>query len=68
MSTPKSEFLAGFRDTLPLIVGAIPFGILFGALAITAGLSVWATLGLSLIVFAGSSQFIAATLVSQGGP
>lgn len=56
----------GIRDTVPLIVGAIPFGILFGALANAAGLSILATLGLSLFVFAGSAQFICATLVSQG--
>lgn len=62
----RSEFLAGGRDTIPVIVGAIPFGIIFGALAINAGLSVPATMGMSLIVFAGSSQFVAAGLVAQG--
>lgn len=49
-----------------MIIGATPFGIIFGALAINAGLSVAATLGMSLIVFAGSSQFVAAGLVVQG--
>ncbi len=62
----KREFLHGARDTLPMIVGAIPFGILFGALATAAGLSVYATMGMSLFVFAGSSQFVAATLIGQG--
>lgn len=65
-TTKRSEFLRGVKDTVPLIIGAIPFGIIFGALAITAGLSVWAVLGFSLIVFAGSAQFVAASLVSQG--
>ena len=64
--TPSSEFWAGARDTIPVIVGAIPFGIIFGALAVNAGLSVAATLGMSLLVFAGSSQFVAAGLVTQG--
>ncbi|MEL6814964.1 MAG: AzlC family ABC transporter permease [Cyanobacteria bacterium J06598_3] len=49
---------------IPLIVGAIPFGIIFGTLAITSGLSVGATLAMSAFVFAGSSQFIAAGLVA----
>jgi len=62
----KREFLLGARDTLPMIVGAIPFGILFGALATTAGLSLAATMAMSLFVFAGSSQFVAASLVGQG--
>lgn len=65
-NTPSSEFWSGARDTIPVVVGAIPFGIIFGALAINAGLSVAATLGMSLFVFAGSSQFVAAGLVAQG--
>ena len=59
-------FAAGARDTIPMIVGAIPFGILFGTLGISAGLSWWAVMGMSLFVYAGSSQFVAASLVSQG--
>lgn len=49
-----------------MVVGAIPFGIVFGAIAINAGLSPLATLGMSLFVYAGASQFIAAGLVAQG--
>ena len=30
-------FAAGARDTIPMIVGAIPFGILFGTLAYRLG-------------------------------
>ncbi|MGH1543769.1 MAG: AzlC family ABC transporter permease [Arenicella sp.] len=55
-------FMLGARDTLPLILAAIPFAVVYGALAQTAGLSVWATLAMSLFVFAGSSQFIAVLL------
>lgn len=63
--TRRGEFIAGVKDTFPLIVGAIPFGIIFGAAAIDSGLSPIAVMGLSLFVFAGSSQFIAAGLVAQ---
>ncbi|MCP4688538.1 MAG: AzlC family ABC transporter permease [Desulfobacterales bacterium] len=62
----RSEFLAGARDTIPLIVGAIPFGIIFGALAGSSGLSFAAAMAMSMIVFAGSSQFIAIGLVAAG--
>ncbi len=62
----QTEFWHGVRATIPMIVGAIPFGILFGALAINAGLSVLATLALSLMVYAGSAQFVAAGLVASG--
>lgn len=62
----RSEFWAGLKDTTPLVIGAIPFGIIFGALSVTAGISPLGTMGLSLFVFAGSSQFIAANLFAGG--
>lgn len=61
--TPRHAFLMGVRDTVPMILGAIPFAILFGALGISAGLSPMAVIGLSLFVFAGSSQFVGAGMV-----
>lgn len=64
--SPLSQFLKGAKDTFPLIVGAIPFGIIFGTLAATAGLSFAATMGMSLFVFAGSSQFVCVSLVTAG--
>jgi 4-azaleucine resistance transporter AzlC len=69
--TPRSEFLNGARDTLPMVVGAIPFGIIFGVVASAptqGGLSIMATLAMSLFVFAGSSQFIGAQLFGTGAP
>lgn len=43
-SSPLPQFFEGAKDTFPLIVGAIPFGIIFGTLAPTAGLSFGATM------------------------
>jgi 4-azaleucine resistance transporter AzlC len=68
LPTRRSEFWSGVRDTFPLVVGAVPFGIIFGALAVTNGVSVGGGLAMSAIVFAGSSQFIAAGLVGSGTP
>ena len=62
----KDEFWRGFRATIPLVVGAIPFGIIFGALAVNSGLSAGAAAAMSVFVFAGSSQFIAAGLFGSG--
>lgn len=64
--TRTSEFWRGFRATIPLVVGAIPFGIIFGALAVNSGLSAGAAAAMSAFVFAGSSQFIAAGLFGSG--
>ena len=59
-------FLAGARDTFPMLVGAAPFGVIFGTLAIGSGLPVWLTMGMSLLVFGGSSQFVAVSLIGSG--
>lgn len=65
-STARSEFWAGCRAIIPLIVGAIPFGIIFGTLAASSGLSFAGAMAMSAFVFAGSSQFIALGLLSAG--
>ena len=65
-STPRAEFIQGVRDTIPLMVGALPFGMIFGALAVTNRMSAGTTIAFSSLVFAGSSQFIAANLIGTG--
>lgn len=62
----SQEFFHGCRDILPLIVGVVPFGIIFGTLAIGAGLTAWQAIGMSALVFAGSAQFISITLIAGG--
>ncbi|MEH6564701.1 MAG: AzlC family ABC transporter permease [Halopseudomonas sp.] len=66
MSAQFKAFACGARDTLPMLLGALPFGIIFGTLAIAAGLSLPATLLMSALVFAGSAQFIAVSLIASG--
>ncbi|MEE9444099.1 MAG: AzlC family ABC transporter permease [Cocleimonas sp.] len=61
----RQSFLIGARDTLPLIIAAVPFAIVYGALAISQGLSEWMVLGMSIFVFAGASQFVAVTLMAS---
>lgn len=67
-TTKRAQFWAGVRDTFPLEVGAFPFGIIFGALAVTSGFSPLGAAALSAFVFAGSAQFIAVGLVAAGTP
>jgi 4-azaleucine resistance transporter AzlC len=62
----RALMLEGARDTVPMLVGAAPFGVIFGTLAVAAGLSATASLGMSLLVFAGSSQFIGVSLIGAG--
>lgn len=65
--TRRSEFLNGIKHTIPMMVGAAPFGMIFGALGVTEfAMSPSAVMGFSLFVFAGSAQFIAGGLVGGG--
>ncbi|GAB4221766.1 MAG: AzlC family ABC transporter permease [Spirochaetales bacterium] len=66
MSKGKREFIEGMRDCSPLVLGAVPFGIIFGTLAVQSGLTLGQTMALSLIVFAGSAQFVALGLFAGG--
>lgn len=50
---------------LGLAVGL--FGVSFGVLAVAAGLSVWQSVAMSLLVFTGASQFAAVAVVTSGG-
>lgn len=61
-----NAFRAGFVDTLPLWIGVAPFGMIYAVSALAAGLSWAQTLGMSLFVFAGASQFTAAGLFASG--
>jgi 4-azaleucine resistance transporter AzlC len=56
----------GARDSLPMIVGILPFGLIYGAMSSVAGLSLWQALGMSLLVYAGSAQFIVLSLLMAG--
>ncbi|WP_432724018.1 AzlC family ABC transporter permease [Jeongeupia wiesaeckerbachi] len=57
---------AGVRDALAMVVGIVPFGLIFGTLAGPAGLPPWAAMVMSALVYAGSAQFIAVTLLAAG--
>jgi len=62
----RREFWAGVRDETPILLGVVPFGLIYGALAMHANLSLAASQAMSAIIFAGASQIIAAQLVAAG--
>lgn len=68
ISSQLSEFKAGVQAELPLLVGVVPFGMIYGMLAVEAGLLPFEAQAMSAIVFAGSAQFILTQLVSAGTP
>jgi len=62
------EFRAGLLALAPLLVGVIPFGMIYGGLAPSQGLSPAAVLAMSCILFAGSAQFLFCQLFGAGDP
>ncbi|MBT3336810.1 MAG: AzlC family ABC transporter permease [Anaerolineae bacterium] len=68
MQSAKHEFLHGIKDELPILVGVIPFGMIYGILALGAGLSEAEAQAMSVIVFAGSAQFMLVQLAGIGTP
>lgn len=67
-ASARAEFLAGVRAELPLLLGVIPFGLIFGAIGLAAGLPAWAVVAMSSVVFGGSSQVVFAQLWGVAPP
>lgn len=55
------------RQSASITAAVAPFGIVFGAAASTAGLSLVEAIGFSALVFGGSSQFAAVEILGDGG-
>ncbi|MEW6540823.1 MAG: AzlC family ABC transporter permease [Bacillota bacterium] len=57
---PSTELAAGATRAVPIMLGYVVLAMAFGILAREAGLTIPETIAMSVIVFAGASQFIAA--------
>ena len=68
MTTARREFFDGVKAELPILLGVLPFGMIYGVLALEAGLRIVEAQGMSSVVFAGSSQFVIAQLISVMTP
>jgi 4-azaleucine resistance transporter AzlC len=62
----RQEFARGLAKSVPILVGSIPTGIAYGVLARQSGLSGIETVAMSVLVFAGSAQFVAIAMLSAG--
>ncbi|MGB5557130.1 MAG: AzlC family ABC transporter permease [Paracoccaceae bacterium] len=68
VTTTKSAFWRGFRDGSPFILGAAPFGLLFGVLATEAGMNLVEVMSMGVLVIAGASQFTALAQMQENAP
>jgi 4-azaleucine resistance transporter AzlC len=59
------EFWRGMKRGLPVVVATLPFGILFGTLAVENGFTVGEAMLMSATVYAGASQMVGIELFGQ---
>lgn len=62
------EALAGAGASIPLMVGVVPFGLIYGALAVRLGVPGTIAQAMSSVIFAGSAQFVALPLIAGAAP
>lgn len=63
-----AAFLEGARLLSPLLIGVAPFGVIYGVVALQAGLTPAMAMAMSSVVFAGSAQFLLAQLAGAAAP
>ncbi len=63
-----TQWRKGFKKSLPVAMGYLPAGIAFGVLAQVAGVPVWATIMLSILLYAGAAQYACLPMLSAGLP
>lgn len=68
MSPTQPLFRDGLLASLPIVMGYLPISFSFGVAATRAGFSVTDAFALSLVIYAGASQFLALALLASGAP
>ena len=66
MNSNFKIFLKGIIDVSPLMIPVVPFGLIFGVLAVDVGFTPIETMCMSLIIFGGASQIVLLQLFSGG--
>lgn len=61
-------FRTAFRDTVPVMTGYVFLGFGFGILALQNGLSIRWAMAMSVLIYAGSMQFVAVPMLSGFRP
>jgi 4-azaleucine resistance transporter AzlC len=66
--SPAGRAREGLVASLALVPSVFVYGTVFGGLAVQAGLTAAQVLGMSVLVFAGASQFVAVPMIAAGVP
>ncbi len=63
-----NPWLMGIKDALPLMGGYVSVAVSFGVIALQSGFSIWETIAISTLIYAGASQFLFVAMVASGAP
>lgn len=66
VASSKSDFKKGLQAGMTIAVGYMPVALTFGLLAKTTGLTLFETVLMSMLVFAGAAQYISLSLIASG--
>jgi predicted branched-subunit amino acid permease len=66
MKNTHRDFITGARDTLPVLLGVVPFAMICSVAAVSVGLTPFEAMGMSFIVYAGASQLAVLQLLGEG--
>ena len=66
MKSKHRDFITGARDSLPILLGVVPFAMICSVAAISVGLTPFEAMSMSFIVFAGASQLAVLQLMGEG--
>jgi predicted branched-subunit amino acid permease len=66
-ATGDAESRRARRQGLSVALATSAYGVSFGALAVAAGLDIWQTCVMSLLMFTGGSQFAFVGVIAAGG-
>lgn len=64
----RRDWIAGMRVMLPLLPGAVPFGMITGAVTADAQFTALQGIGQSIVVFAGAAQLASTQLIANAAP
>lgn len=62
----RAEIIKAIRTCMPIAVGVVPLGLAFGVLMVQTGFDWWWTPIFSIIIYAGSMEFLAISMVTGG--
>ncbi|MBR1422294.1 MAG: AzlC family ABC transporter permease [Ruminococcus sp.] len=67
LQSSRSEFFSGIKDSIPIALGYVSVSFGFGIMAVSAGLSIWAAVIISMANLTSAGQVAGLSVITGGG-